>query len=110
MLGAVGFMGIQASALLMSVGTENRFAAIVGIECAMVDHALDAVFLDLVALSVHSGPLGRRQGVLDLRGAPVHQDLAFCRLDDNKMPGVIGSGHMPRSTIDLRAILQCSHQ
>src|SRR2546426_1160948 len=88
-------------ALLMPVGTENRCAAIVGMACARVAHALEAVFLDLVARSVHAGPRGRRQGVLDLRGAPVHQDLAFCRLDDNPMPGVLGSGPRPRSTRDL---------
>ena len=40
-------------ALLMPVGSENRFTAIVGLERAMVVHALEAEFLNLVALAVH---------------------------------------------------------
>src|SRR5215813_15601493 len=56
-----------SSALLMPVGAGNRFATIVGIERTMVDHALEAVFLPLVALPVHPGPLGRLHGGFDLR-------------------------------------------
>jgi hypothetical protein len=44
--------------LLMSVGADDLLAAIVGVERTMGDHPLEAVFLSLIALSVHPGPLG----------------------------------------------------
>src|SRR5438132_9127220 len=90
----------------MPVGSDNLLAAIVGLERAMVVHALEAVFLNLVALAVHSGPLGRLQGVLDLRGSPVHQGLVLWGYDDDKVPGIIGPGLFPRSAIDPCAILK----
>src|SRR4051812_21446261 len=41
--------------LLMPVGTHDLFTTIVGIERTMVNHALEAVFLSLTALSVSLG-------------------------------------------------------
>src|SRR2546428_478427 len=73
-------------ALLMAVGTDDLFAAIVALECTMVDHALETVFLHLGSLSVYPWPLSRRQGLLDLRGSPVHQRLALGGFDDHKVP------------------------
>src|SRR6266566_10070852 len=93
----------------MPLGSDNRLAAIVCIECPMVNHALEAVFLYLVALPVHPWPLGRRQRCLDLWGAPIHQGLALSGCDDDKVPGVLGARHFPRPTIDLGAILQDGH-
>src|SRR5712691_4663854 len=75
-------------ARLMPVGSDNLLAALVGLERAMVVHALEAVFLNLVALAVHSWPLGRLQDVPDLRGSPVHQGLVLWGYDDHKVPGI----------------------
>src|SRR5713101_4059536 len=93
----------------MPVWSDHLLAAIVGLERAMVVHALKAVFLNLVALAVHSGPLGRRQSVLDLRSAPVHQGFVLWGDDDHKVPGIIGPGLFPRSAIDPCAILKKVH-
>ena len=54
-------------ALLMPFRAANRLAHVDRIERAMVDHALEAVFLYLVALAVSSGPLKRRHSGLDLQ-------------------------------------------
>src|SRR5712692_2859047 len=59
--------------LLMPVGTNQLLAAIVGSERAMVDQALAAVFLSLVALPVHPRPRGRLQNVCDLGRTPRDQ-------------------------------------
>src|SRR2546425_12868441 len=80
---------LLAFALLMAVGTDDLFAAIVDLECTMVDHALETVFLHLGSLSVHPWPLGRRQGRLDLRGSPVHQGLALGGFAGSKRPWII---------------------
>src|SRR6516162_5830684 len=77
----------------------------IGIEGAMVNHALEAVFLSLAALPVHLGPRGRLHGRLDPRRAPVYQGLALSRLNNYKMPGIICPGYLPWPTIDLCAIL-----
>src|ERR671935_2237930 len=71
-------------ALLMPIRAKNLFPAVVGIEGAMVNHALEAVFLSLAALPVHLGPRGRLHGRLDPRRAPVHQGLALSRLNNHK--------------------------
>src|SRR5262249_23748153 len=92
-------------ALLMPIRADNLFATIVGIEGAMVNHALKAVFLSLAALSVYLGPRGRRHGRLDSGRAPVHQGLTLNRLNKHKMPGIIGPGYLPWPTRDLCAIL-----
>jgi hypothetical protein len=41
---------------MMPVGTDDGLATIVDIECAVVDHALEAMLLNLVALAVHPWP------------------------------------------------------
>src|SRR5258708_40334390 len=79
---------LRLLALMMPVGTEYGLATIVDIEPPMVDHALEAEFLNLVALTVHSGPLTRRQDGLHLRGGPVHQRLVRRRFEDHKVPWV----------------------
>src|SRR6516164_398449 len=43
-------------ALMMPVGTDDSLATIVDIECPVVDHALEAMLLHLVALAVHPWP------------------------------------------------------
>src|SRR6266436_636703 len=93
----------------MSVRSGNLLAAIVGIERAVVNHTLEAVFLHRIALQVYPWPLSRLQGLLDLWRSPVHESLACGRLDDHKMPGIIGPGHLPRSARDPRAILTGGH-
>src|SRR5712691_11997327 len=78
-------------ALLMPIGANDQFAAIVDLECTMVDHMLEAVFLYLVSLAVHPWPLARLHDLFDLRGPPVHQGLAFDRLNHDKvniLPGM----------------------
>src|SRR5205823_5492141 len=94
----------------MPIGTYNLLAAIVGLERAMVDHALEAIFLYRIALSVQPGPLARLQGILDLRRAPVHQGLALLGRHEHKMSGIVWPGHFPRPTIDLGAIVKGIHQ
>ena len=47
----------------MPVGTQNRFAAIVRIEGAMINHALEAVFLNLVTGPIDLGPGDGGEGV-----------------------------------------------
>jgi hypothetical protein len=76
----------------------------------MVVHALEAEFLNLVALAVHPWPFGRLQGLLNLRGSPVHQGLALGGGNDHKVPGIIRSALFPRPAIDLRAIFQGVHR
>src|SRR6266446_5514897 len=84
-------------ALLMAVGTDDLFAAIVDLECTMVDHALETVFLHLGSLSVHPWPLSRRQGLRDLRGSPVHQRLALAgsTITTCRRSSALGSFHGP---------------
>src|SRR2546430_928051 len=94
---------------MMPVGTEDRFATIVDIEPTVVDHALEAVLLNLIALAVHPWPLACLQGVLDLRGAPVYQGLALSGDNDHKVPGIIGPRCFPRSAINPGAIRQEGH-
>ena len=43
-------------ALMMPVGTDDGLATIVDIECTVVDHALEAMLLNLVTLAVHPWP------------------------------------------------------
>src|SRR5256885_8508345 len=87
---------LRLLALMMPVGTEYGLATIGDIEPPMVDHALEAEFLNLVALTVHSGPLTRLQDGLDLRGAPVHQRLVRRWFDDHKVPGIgLAGGFSP---------------
>src|SRR6266853_389622 len=74
--------------LLMPVGSHDLFTTIVGIERTMVNHALEAVFLSLTALSVYPWPLGGLQSLLDLGGSPVHQGLALSGLDNDKVPAL----------------------
>src|SRR2546427_8784533 len=93
----------------MSVRSGHLLAAIVGIERAVVHHALAAVCLNRMALQVSSWPLGRLQGRLDLWRSPVHQSLACGGLDDHNMPGIIRPGHLPRSARDPRAIRTGGH-
>src|SRR4030095_6614300 len=96
---------LLSGALLMPVGCDNLLTAIVGIECPMVNHALEAVFLSLAACPVHLGPRGRLHGRLDPRRAPVHQGLALNRRNNHKMPGIVCLGYLPWPTIDLCASL-----
>src|SRR5215510_2613459 len=63
---------LLSGALLMPVGADDLLAAIVGVERPMVNHALEAVFLYLVARAVHPWPLAHLYGVLDLWRCPVH--------------------------------------
>src|SRR5215813_650466 len=87
-------------ALLMPVGSDNLLAAIVGIERTMGNHALEAIFLNLTALSVHCRPLRCRQGGLDLWCSPVHQGLPLRGLHHDKLPGIIWSRDLPRPALD----------
>src|SRR5262249_15881873 len=100
---------LLSGALLMPVRSDNRLAPIVGIERPMVDHALEAVFLYLVALAVQSGPLKRCHSALDLRGTPVHQGLTLGGLDNHKVTGIIWAGHLPVAAIALGAVFQRPH-
>jgi hypothetical protein len=76
----------RALALRMAVGTDDLCAAIVARECPMVDQALATVFLPLGSRSGHPWPRRRRQGLLDLRGAPGPQRLACGGFDDHTGP------------------------
>src|SRR5215831_17548452 len=96
-------------ALMMPVGTEYGFAPIVDLEPAVVDHALEAMLLNLVALAVHPWPFACLQGVLDLRSAPIYQGLALSGYDKHKVPGIIGPGCFPRSAIHSCPIVQEVH-
>src|SRR5882672_4938009 len=96
-------------ALLMPVGSDNLLAALVGLERAVVVHALEAVFLHRVALAVHSWPLGRLQGVCDLRSSPGHHDRVLWGYDNHQVPGLIGPGLFPRPPIEPCAIRQAVH-
>src|ERR671925_659019 len=98
-------MELLMLALLMPVRDDDLFTAVVGIEGAMVDHTLEAVFLSLAALPVHLGPRGRLQGSFDPWRAPVDQGLALSRRNNHKMSGIICPGQLPEPTIDLCAIL-----
>src|SRR5262249_40324460 len=93
-----------SGALLMPVGRDHLLAAIVGMERPMVNHALEAVFLYLVALPVHPGPLGHFQERLNLWRGPVHQGLALDGLDHDKVSGIIRLRLLPRPAINPRAI------
>src|SRR5215470_20274054 len=88
----------------MPVGGDNLLATIVGIERPMVNHALEAVFLHLVACAVHSGPFGHCQDRLNLWRGPVYQGLALDGLDDDKVSRIIRLRLFPRPAIDSRAI------
>ncbi len=90
----------------MPVGCDNLLATIVGIERPMVNHALEAVFLHLVARAVHPGPLGHFQDRLNLWRGPVHQGLALDGLDHDKVSGIIRLGLFPRPALDPRAIFK----
>src|SRR2546422_8434948 len=96
-------------ALMMPVGTEDGLATIVDIEPAVVNHALEAEFLNRVAFAVHPGPLTCLQGVLELRGSPVDQELVLRRVNDHKVPRIILAVLFPRATIDSRPIFQSVH-
>src|SRR5215469_10656287 len=76
-------------ALMMPVGTDGCLAAIVDVERPMVDHRLEAEFLNLVALAVHPWPLTRLQALLDLGGPPVPKVFALGGKNDHKGPGII---------------------
>src|SRR5262245_66587899 len=93
----------------MPVGSDNRLAAIVCMECPMVNHALEAVFLYLVALPVHPWPLGCHQRRLDLLSATIHQGLALSGCDDDKVLGMLGARDFTRRTIELSDELQECH-
>lgn len=54
-----GLLECGAGALLMPVRADKFLATLVGLERSMVNPALEAVFLNLIALPVHSGPLDR---------------------------------------------------
>jgi hypothetical protein len=54
-----GLLECGAGALLMPVRPDKFFATLVGLKCTMVNHALETVFLNLIALPVHAGPLDR---------------------------------------------------
>src|SRR5712691_4957677 len=56
-------IALLSFALLMAVGSDDLFAAIVALECTMVDHALETVFPHLRSLSVYPCPLSRPQGL-----------------------------------------------
>src|SRR5262245_21720030 len=70
-----------AGALLMPVGADKLLSAVIGIERPMVNHTLEAVFLNLRALLIYPGPRGHLQDRLDLWRAPVYQGLALWGLN-----------------------------
>src|SRR2546427_13214045 len=88
---------LRLLALMMPVGTAYRLATKVDIEPPMVDHALEAEFLNLVAFAVHPWPLACLESLLDLRSAPVHQGLVRSRFNDGEVPGIIFAALFPRA-------------
>ena len=97
-------------ALMMPVRAEYRLVTKVDIEPPVVDHALEAEFLHLVACAVHPWPLACLESLLDLWGAPVHQGLVRGRFNDGEVPGIIFTALFPRAALDSSAIVQGVYQ
>src|SRR5438445_2565356 len=98
---------VLALALLLPVGTDALLAARVALEGAMVAQAVAAVFLSRCALAVAWWPRAHLDGGRELWSAPVHAGLALCGHDKHKEArSVVVFGGVPRSTLDLTAIVQ----
>src|SRR5258705_10435482 len=82
-------------ALMMSVGTHDRLATMGDIGPTVVNHPLEAEFLNLVALAVYPRPLGDLERLLDLRGSPRHEGLARGWFAKHKEAGASASVPVP---------------
>src|SRR5207245_9173716 len=76
-------------ALMMPVRAEYRLVTKVDIEPPVVDHALEAEFLNLVACAVHPWPLACLESLLDLWCPPVHMSLVIGRFNAGEVTRII---------------------